>query len=227
MTGTTPRAAGTGGPITGQPSPAQPWRPVRHRGRHRKPRSPRGALFAAGGLALTAGALSLVRLAPDPRPGAGAPEAAPRLALEPTAHDTPRATPAGATAPAPSARRSGPPTGAAGGSPTAAVRTPSGPYDPTAAQPDGNRRTGAAGKDGSDGNNGRTEPGAAAAPNAPTAAPTGAATPAPPPRPTRSTPPPAPTVTGVPPTPRPPADRPGVCVPVIGLCVDVLSGPAD
>ena len=36
------------------------------RGRHRKPR-PRKVLLAAGGLALAAGALSLVRLTPDAR----------------------------------------------------------------------------------------------------------------------------------------------------------------
>ncbi|MEU1695549.1 hypothetical protein ABZ590_30060, partial [Streptomyces hirsutus] len=47
---------------------------ARIRGRHRKPRH-RKLLLAGGGLALTAGALSLVRLASDPGPadlGAGA-----------------------------------------------------------------------------------------------------------------------------------------------------------
>src|SRR5690349_20801821 len=46
------------------------WVP-RPRGRHRRPR-PRKVLFAAGGLALAAGVLSLVRLSPDPG-GAGGP----------------------------------------------------------------------------------------------------------------------------------------------------------
>ncbi|MGW2639505.1 hypothetical protein [Streptomyces sp. NPDC001348] len=48
--------------------PARNSAPVFRRGRHRKPR-PRRALIAAGGLALAAGALSLVRMAPDPSIG--------------------------------------------------------------------------------------------------------------------------------------------------------------
>ncbi|MEU9732373.1 hypothetical protein AB0E07_13110, partial [Streptomyces sp. NPDC048002] len=48
------------------------------RGRHRRPR-PRKVLLAAGGLALAAGALTLVRLPPASGPGGlAAPEAEPR-----------------------------------------------------------------------------------------------------------------------------------------------------
>ncbi|PNG16182.1 hypothetical protein C1J00_43420, partial [Streptomyces cahuitamycinicus] len=49
----------------------------RARGRHRKPR-PRKVLLAAGGLALAAGALSLLRLTSGPGPDARAVEAGPR-----------------------------------------------------------------------------------------------------------------------------------------------------
>ncbi|WP_053190612.1 hypothetical protein, partial [Streptomyces resistomycificus] len=51
----------------------------RPRGRHRRPR-PRKVLLAAGGLALAAGVLSLVRMTPDPGVGGlGAAEAGPSL----------------------------------------------------------------------------------------------------------------------------------------------------
>ncbi|NGO49097.1 hypothetical protein [Streptomyces ureilyticus] len=49
---------------------ADPCRTERPRGRHRKPR-PRRMLMAVGGLALAAGALSLMRLAPEPPGGTG------------------------------------------------------------------------------------------------------------------------------------------------------------
>ncbi|PIM66021.1 hypothetical protein CTU88_45525, partial [Streptomyces sp. JV178] len=44
---------------------------ARPRGRHRRPR-PRKVLFAVGGMALAASALSLLRLASDPVSGGGA-----------------------------------------------------------------------------------------------------------------------------------------------------------
>ncbi|NEC92500.1 hypothetical protein G3I71_43660, partial [Streptomyces sp. SID12501] len=54
------------------PAPEAPPTPLlnRPRGRHRKPR-PRKVLLAAGGFALAAGVLSLVRLAPDGGVGVG------------------------------------------------------------------------------------------------------------------------------------------------------------
>ncbi|MER6045045.1 hypothetical protein ABT136_30575, partial [Streptomyces sp. NPDC001856] len=82
-------AAGTGtGTAEGTAEPVEQVRlwPPGGRGRHRRPR-PRKVLLVAGGLALAAGALSLVRLTPDsPVPGIGTAEADPRL--EPTAEST-------------------------------------------------------------------------------------------------------------------------------------------
>ncbi|WP_055607910.1 hypothetical protein, partial [Streptomyces prasinus] len=63
----TPRSTA---PETAEGTPAHPGPALfgaRLRGRHRKPR-PRKLLLAGGGLALTAGALSLVRLASGPGP---------------------------------------------------------------------------------------------------------------------------------------------------------------
>ncbi|MFB7595955.1 hypothetical protein [Streptomyces sp. NPDC056160] len=95
-TGTTPQDAiatddgspcGTGGP--GGRTPSHP----RVRGRHRRPRPrPRKALLTAGGLALAAGVLSLVRLAPEY--GHGGPGAA---EAEPYRHGGPDGGAAGAS----------------------------------------------------------------------------------------------------------------------------------
>ncbi|MFJ6554249.1 hypothetical protein ACIQNT_18680 [Streptomyces luteogriseus] len=65
-------------PAPHEPGPAEaaPFHP-RARGRHRKPR-PRKVLLAAGGLAVAAGALSLLRLASGPGTDAGSVEAGPR-----------------------------------------------------------------------------------------------------------------------------------------------------
>ncbi|MFI9548432.1 hypothetical protein ACIHAR_31720 [Streptomyces sp. NPDC052016] len=191
------------------PEPSAFLRSPRSRGRHRRPR-PRKVLFAAGGLALAAGALSLIRLTPDAGVGGvDTAEAGPRL--EPTAHSTdvtntaaaslpthPEATP---TAPAAMGGTDASPTPPAGSViptptafPTSAVRTPSGPYTPRT--PDAR----------------------------PTPAPTasqGAA--APTPTPTRpSAPAPGPSTA----SPAPGPEIPGLCVPVIGLCVDPLTAPA-
>ncbi|MFE0456100.1 hypothetical protein ACFW2D_33450 [Streptomyces sp. NPDC058914] len=189
------------------PEPGAFLRSPRTRGRHRRPRS-RKVLFAAGGLALAAGALSLIRLTPDAGVGGvDTAEAGPRL--EPTAHSTdvpntvaaslparPEATP---TTPAAMGGTDASPTPPADSViptptafPTSAVRTPSGPYMP------------------------RT-PDATPTP-APTASQRTAA-----PTPTRpSAPAPGPTTASATPGP----GFPGLCVPVIGLCVDPLTAPA-
>ncbi|MDQ0583105.1 hypothetical protein [Streptomyces rishiriensis] len=193
---------------------AGPWA-HRPRGRHRRPR-PRKVLFAAGGLALAAGVLSLVRLTPDQGGvgGLGTAEAEPRP--EPVAGtddtdvgsgaDTDRpAGPAVTVAPSPTA------PSAMGGASTApaprASLVPGVPGAPTsvALTP------------------GATYTPAAPAPRAPASgAPEGPAAPRPtsPPR----TPAPAPATTAPTPQPQQPGDprQPGVCVPVIGLCVDPL-----
>ncbi|MGW3461227.1 hypothetical protein ACWDE9_17280 [Streptomyces olivaceoviridis] len=179
------------------------------RGRHRKPR-PRKVLLAAGGLALAAGVLSLVRAAPDARVGVpGTAEAEPRLGAGGGSAD--RSAGAAATlAAAPTALPSA--TSAMGG--RSLAPTPTG--SPV-----------------------RTAPGAGTATTAPgdTAVPTArpSRTPGPPsgtsrpPAPTASAPRPAPATPTPTPTQAPshgpvePGPRPGgVCVPVIGLCVDDL-----
>lgn len=184
------------------------------RGRHRRPR-PRKALFAAGGLALAVGALSLLRPASDS--GGGTAEAGPRLQpttdtrQEPETGRAPDPTDAAATvsgtpgptstAPAPMGGGS---TAAAGAvpsasptSPTSAVRTPSGPYAPRTRQP---------------ADEGARPP--AATPSSRSRAPQ-------PPGPTAT---PAPGPGTVPPAAGP-TSRPGLCLPVVGLCVDPLPGP--
>ncbi|GGN32787.1 hypothetical protein [Streptomyces fuscichromogenes] len=168
------------------------------RGRHRKPR-PRKPLFAAGGLALAAGVLGLVRLTPDGG-GVSAPgtaEAEPHL--DPTADATARpanaaatvgtllrATPSAATVPDGAGTTTAPATTApAGAAARTAAVSPS--VSPTALP-------------GAGGTVPTTIP---TAPTRPTGAPPPAADPAPAP------------------TPTPTADQPGdgVCLPVVGLCV--------
>ncbi|MER6675705.1 hypothetical protein [Streptomyces sp. NPDC000983] len=185
------------------------------RGRHRRPR-PRKVLLAAGGLALVAGALTLVRLSPGPGPDTlGAPGAEPWADREGTAGPrTDRATNAAATVDTvpradPSATsaqggRTASPTATASPVPTApatAVR-PQDPVAPAPRRPD-------------------TAPGPTESPEPPAAttapAPPPAAAPAPAPG-TSSRPPQTPS-----PKPTPsPSGLPGVCIPVIGLCVDTL-----
>ncbi|SED65283.1 hypothetical protein SAMN05216532_5229 [Streptomyces sp. 2231.1] len=176
------------------------------RGRHRKPR-PRKVLLAAGGLALAAGVLSLVRVAPEsgvgvpgtaeaePRPdhGGGATEGAARTAAAVAVAADPTALPSA--------------TSAMGGR----SLTPADSGTPTA-----------------------VASATAAAPHGETAAPTAVPTGAPPapggtPRPsaTTSAPRPAPTTPTPTPTPTPSRstadpDPGGLCLPVISLCVDVL-----
>ncbi|CCK27847.1 putative membrane protein [Streptomyces davaonensis JCM 4913] len=181
------------------------------RGRHRRPR-PRKILLAAGGLALAAGALSLVRLTPESGLGSlGTPEAEPWTTDDSgTDPGTGHSTNAAATVD--TVPRVSPSATSAMGGLTAAPTetnglgpTPSG----TAVPPPLNR-----------------DP-ATTIPEAPqTTAPQPPTTSAAPqPRPTTS---PNPQPSSAPPSPAPsPADRPGVCLPIIGLCVDPLTARDD
>ncbi|WP_330338142.1 hypothetical protein [Streptomyces sp. NBC_00557] len=180
---------------TGEPAP--------RRGRHRKPR-PRKIVLAAGGLALAAGVLSLVRVAPESGVGApGTAEAEPRAGATDHAANTTATLSA-----APTARPSA--TSVMGGSGPTPLATGSPATTPRPTAP-------------------TTAPGAG---TAPTSAPT-SRTPPPgtTPRPTASAPRPAPAPTTHPapttpaPSPSTPAQGPGgLCVPVLGLCVNVLGG---
>ncbi|UFR02666.1 hypothetical protein KBP30_16395 [Streptomyces sp. Go40/10] len=182
--------------------PAPERTPGVRRGRHRKPR-PRKVLFAAGGLALAAGVLGLVRVTPEP--GAGGPgtaEAEPRLEAGGTAPDHSGNTSATLAA-APTALPSA--TSVMGG--RSLVPAPAGSPARTAPH---------------------TAPPTPGHSAVPTAAP--AETPdthgTPRPGPTASAPRPAPTPARTPTPSRTPAEPEagGVCVPVIGLCVDVPDG---
>ncbi|MER6685272.1 hypothetical protein [Streptomyces olivaceoviridis] len=178
------------------------------RGRHRKPR-PRKVLLAAGGLALAAGVLSLVRAAPDAGVGApGTAEAEPRLGAGGGSAD--RSADAAATiAAAPTALPSA--TSAMGG--RSLAPTPAGSPVRTAAPGPGTATTASGDTAVPTARTSRTPgpPSATSRPPAPTAS-------APRPAPATSTPTPSPSHGPAEPEPRPG----GVCVPVIGLCVDVL-----
>ncbi|MCF4140070.1 hypothetical protein L1856_29450 [Streptomyces sp. Tue 6430] len=186
--------------------------PRRTRGRHRRPRS-RKALYAAGGFALAVGALSLLR--PGSDPGMDTAGAGPRL--RPTADSRPEAAtghPAGTTdatdvavpvppAPVPAGGTPASPEVAAA-SPPSVVRTPSGLHGP------------------------RTTPPAKARPRTPAPAASRSTTARPPggSGPSGPTASPAPGPATVPPLPGP-TGGPALCLPVVGLCVDTLTGPAD
>ncbi|MGV9566536.1 hypothetical protein [Streptomyces sp. NPDC003480] len=181
---TTTTAPGTPGPLRCRPA-----------GRHRRPR-PRRVALAIGGFALAAGALSLVRLAPEAvTGGGGTAEAEPRIGATDTAatvETVPRrsadhpstttalrsadASPAATAAASPSTRPS---------SPAAATDPPSGipeaPWTPTASR----------------------TPGSSAAPAPPA-------------------PRPAPSTTAPAQTPAPTPNAPGVCLPIVALCVNGL-----
>ncbi|MEU9355190.1 hypothetical protein AB0D65_30350 [Streptomyces griseoloalbus] len=171
--------------------PAATGRTPHSRGRHRKPR-PRKALLAAGGLALAAGAVSLVRLTSAPDGGA---EAAPRPVPHTgtTAHRTAPTTDT-ATPLTPEAGPSSP-TALGDKNPTP-LTTPEPPPRPPAPT---------------------TPQDTAATPPPPPSPPTSE----PPHRPhaphTTDAPPPAPDA----PAPDKPAPDPAsaLCVPIIGLCV--------
>ncbi|RPF35863.1 hypothetical protein [Streptomyces sp. TLI_185] len=169
------------------------------RGRHRRPR-PRKVLFAVGGLALAAGALSLVRMAPDSgSSGVGTAEAEARQdpGTDTTADASDHAVAAVAAAP----RVSPSSTSAMGGeSTTPALLTSPVPLHTATTSPGL-----------------PTTPGTTTIPVAPN-------TPAPaatnqPPTPTASTPRPTPTT----PSPAPKPSETELCVPAIGLCVDPLT----
>ncbi|MET8226191.1 hypothetical protein [Streptomyces sp. NPDC005301] len=182
-------------------------RPVR--GRHRRPR-PRRTLVAVGGLALAAGALSLVRLTPDPLGGGGErTEAGPHGS---GAASGPADNAAATVEPVPTAGSATPSAtgvmGGAGATPTSgATVVPTSPTSPTGTPMQSRPVDPAAGRTG--------------IPEAP-ADPVTSAPPAPSRPPTTSAAPrPAPSHSTRAPDPGP--DDPGLCVPVIGLCVDPLA----
>ncbi|WP_369171992.1 hypothetical protein AB5J49_30125 [Streptomyces sp. R28] len=178
------------------------------RGRHRRPR-PRKVLLAAGGLALAAGALSLLRVAPDSEvAGLGATEADPATdAASDTYTDTDTdgstnaaaALPTAAQQPSPSATSA---MGGLGTTPTpGTIVVPT--TNTTAAPPPGGR-----------GATTDHTPPLTPTPHRP--ATTGNA-----PQPAPTPPPSRPTTN--PPSPQPDhPDEDSVCVPIIGLCVDQL-----
>ncbi|MFE5817939.1 hypothetical protein [Streptomyces sp. NPDC056479] len=193
--------------MTEPPAPDAPTnRLFGARGRHRRPR-PRKVLLAAGGLALAAGALSLVRLTPDSGvTGLAAPESDPAPAPG-TNSEPDRATNAAATFPTTRPTATPTATSAMGGLGTTPTAT-------TIAVPTGTTAA--------------TPPPSSAIPTSadtpPPASPAPATTGAAP----RPTPPPARPTPGRPATSPPPAqpthpDENAVCIPVIGLCVDPLA----
>ncbi|WP_237519522.1 hypothetical protein [Streptomyces sp. HUCO-GS316] len=174
----------------------------RARGRHRRPRRHK-VLLTAGGLAVAAGVLSLVRMAPDSEVGGtGTAEAEPRTGPGPGADRPDDAAATDGTAPRamPSA------TYAMGGlslwpTPTSSLLA----APPTAALP-APATTGL--------------PDSTTIPDTPnTPAPHPSATTDPAPQPTR-TPAPVPSRSTPPPEPEPEPDQPGLCLPIISLCVD-------
>ncbi|MFA3875181.1 hypothetical protein ABS735_16015 [Streptomyces sp. MMCC 100] len=237
----------TGTPTTGRPTAGTPT-DVRtepryawcRRGRHRRPR-PRKVLLVTGGLALAAaGALSLVRLLPEPGGdasggfGAGA---APRVEGGGTASDR-------ATAPAAGATDGGPPgaspsaTSAMGGLsgspepglipglvPGPSASGPAVPLPTTTTVPgtpdasDGRRPGERAQEEGEERERAGDAGDRARTPAPGTAQPSRSDGPGPHPTP-------APPGRSTPPTsdPAPEPDDPGLCVPVIGLCVDLFDG---
>ncbi|SED47986.1 hypothetical protein SAMN04490357_4923 [Streptomyces misionensis] len=199
-------------PIRTTTAPAEPGGRFSgfRRGRHRRPRR-RKALLAVGGLVLAAAVLSLVRMSPESGVGApGTAAAEPRLGPGVTPGTTAGPTLRGGSTATTATRTAGPDALA----PAASV--PRGPG--TAPAPAGSTRAPAApGRSAAPPRTVTTAPSAPARPTAPasTASAPPASHPAPPPKPT--------------PTPDPgqsaPAPGPGgLCLPVIGLCVDV-TGP--
>lgn len=162
-------------------------------GRHRKPR-PRRVVLAVGGFALAAGALSLVRLAPDSvTGGGGTAEAEPRIDTSDTA---------ATVGSVPQARTVSRSTTAAG---TEASTSPSAPHTVSpSAYPSPSPSL-------------ATDP-ATGIPEAPWS-PTASATPEPP-TPTAPRPTPPPPTRPATHTPAPEPDPPGLCVPLVGLCVN-------
>jgi hypothetical protein len=171
------------------------------RGRHRRPR-PRKVLLAAGGLAMAAGVLSLVRMTPEPGgvAGLGTTETGPAPA---PGTETDRAANTAATVPA--LPKVSPSATSAMGGPATTRPAPWTPVPPTTARPTS------------------PSPATPAANNA--ESPTRPAT-HPTPTPTTATPQPAPGSTSPAPKPGQPDDNGGLCVPIISVCVD-LSMPGS
>ncbi len=214
---------------SGTPTPAQHPHPWGRRGRHRRPR-PRKAALTAGGLALAAGALSLVRLLPESGGDGGYDAAAGPRAVAGGGVATDRSTaPAAARTPIPP-EVSPSATSALGGlsggqgpgdpipEPSASGAAASATTVPVASNP---ARTAAPeAPDTSGPPTARTSP---TRRSPPTGRPPRPDPPASSPPPTRDTPPapaPAPAPTRVAPAP----DDPGLCVPLTGLCVDLRAG---
>lgn len=187
------------------PAVVEPLRPWTPRGRHRRPR-PRKVLLAAGGLALAAGVLSLVRMAPDSGVGGvGTAEAEP--SPDP-GNDTDRATDAVATVGSvpevsPSA------TSVMGG--LSATATTGSSVVPTPFATAAHSPTTAAGA---------PAPGTTTIPET-TDTPASATTPRPQQPATGAAPRPTHGRTADSPAPKP--TQPGLCVPIIGLCVNSLT----
>ncbi|MGW5064353.1 hypothetical protein ACWEQ2_45050 [Streptomyces sp. NPDC004096] len=172
---------------------------LRPAGRHRKP-SRRRVVLAVGGFALAAGALSLVRLAPESvTGGAGTAEAEPRIAATDTA----------ATVETGPATDGGHPSGTTRAETTTAVSsaTVMGATS-TSAGPSAQQSSAAARG---------TDP-ATGIPEAPSA-PTPSRTAWPPTDTTPAAPGPTPSATATTQVPVPEQDPPGLCVPIVGLCV--------
>ncbi|MFI6852006.1 hypothetical protein [Streptomyces sp. NPDC050416] len=196
---------------TGAPGETDSLPPRARGGRHRKPR-PRKALLAAGGLALAAGALSLVRLTSGPgTDSVGTVEAEPRP--DPVTTGTDEATNTAATAPATPEASPSSPTALGGLPPSPGTRGPvTASPAPAASMSVDTRRADTPPTPRSTTIPDTTNPPAPTARGeAPRPAPTK-------PSPSsRTTPTPAPE----PEKPKKPQD-PGLCVPVIGVCVDPL-----
>ncbi|MEV0017518.1 hypothetical protein [Streptomyces tendae] len=216
-------------------TPTEPRYAWGRRGRHRRPR-PRRVLLAAGGLALAAGALSVVRLLPESGgdPGAFGAGAGPRVEGSGRGAAQDRATSPGATGGGPSGASPSPTSvmGGLSGSPApglvpglvpapsasgpaaplpATTTGPDGPDTPEGRGADQGERTAREGEEEA----AEDDPGdRAPAPGTPQ--PSRSDRPAPPPPPEGGTPPTS--------DPEPEPDDPGLCVPVIGLCVDLLRG---
>ncbi|MEU9069759.1 hypothetical protein AB0D60_23065 [Streptomyces sp. NPDC048306] len=237
---TTTSTPTTGGPATGTATDVRTepryawWR----RGRHRRPR-PRKVLLVAGGLALAAAALSVVRLLPEPGGDGGVgygAEAAPRVdggrdtapddratAATATGTDggTPGASPSATSAmdglsgsPEPGLIPDLAPDPAASGPPAPLPASTTGLGAQGAPDTSEGGRPGEGREPEQEGEGERDR-----APGSPQ--PSHSDRPAP-----HSTPPAPPPGHSTPsaPAPAPEPDDPGLCVPVIGLCVDLLGG---
>ncbi|MFI6275762.1 hypothetical protein [Streptomyces sp. NPDC050988] len=228
-----PHTATKPAPVTPETTPPEQVL-ARPRGRHRKPR-PHRILFAVGGLALAAGALSLLRMAPQPTGGETGVEATDIDPSAASSTDSPAQDDAGAvpvaapptTGASPSATAASEPSGSTSTSERNGLDAPGGlsrtneSYRPNEASPPG-AQGGATGRTGIPGPAGPNPSGAlqdalpinatppARADRQPAASRPPAATP--------SAPAPTPTSPGAPQNPARPGT--GLCVPIVGFCLD-------